>query len=695
MADNLGQRLGNYRLIKLIGQGGFATVYLAEHVYLKTSAAIKVLQVHLTDAALDTFLAEARTIARLSHPHIIRVLEFGMEQSTPFLVMNYAPYGSLRQRHPVGSLLPPEQILSYVQQMASALQYAHDRMIIHRDVKPGNMLLDEAFTLMLGDFGLATAVQNQDRNDLPVHHTQSTAGTTTYMAPEQFDGVTSPASDQYALAVAAYEWFCGTPPFQGTPMGVAIQHMQVPPPPLREHQPSLSPAIEQVVLRALAKDPHARFPQVDDFAHALEAACASAPASSDDRKGILPLVLPSITSLSAGSPASKLDPGAQQQRFASATVADQAVAPGLRPFSALLDRHTQSPVDLHHEDAALAHPPAPRSLSRRKMMLGLVGMAGGLVALGTTGVWFELSRNATRPTISHQPPAAPPTPDVQATAQALVNSAISRPSLVALGPGQLDLFVRSRDQALWHRRYDGSWHAWEAPGGSLPFDPVAISWDGQRIDQFMRGADNTLQHRFYDGSWHDWESLGGALASDPAVASWQAGRLDVFVRGAADNALWHIWYDGSWHNWESLGGSLLSSPAAASWSPNRLDVFVRGTDDALWHIAWNTLAWSGWESLGGNFTADPTATSWGPNRLDVFTRGPDETLQHIWYDGSNGSPTTWQPWESLGGQLAIAPTAVSWGNNRIDLVARDLSQALQHQWFDGSWHSWVLLPTEG
>lgn len=695
MADNLGQHLGNYRLIKLLGEGGFATVYLAEHVYLGTSAAIKVLQIHLTDAALDTFLAEARTIARLSHPHIIRVLEFGMEQSTPFLVMNYAPYGSLRQRHPTGSLLPPAQILSYVQQVASALQYAHDRLIIHRDVKPENMLLGEAFALMLGDFGLATTVQNQGRNDLPVHYTQSAAGTTTYMAPEQFDGVTSPASDQYALAVAVYEWFCGTPPFQGTAMGVALQHLQAPPPPLREHQPSLSPTIEQVVLRALAKDPRARFPQVQDFAHALEAACVPAPASSDDRQGMTPLVLPSATSLPAGSLFSELDSGAHLQRFASATVADHAMAPGSRPFSAPLDRHTQPPVPLHHGDAALVHPPEPRSLSRRKMILGLAGMTGGLIALGAGGVWFELSRNATRPAITHLPPAVPPTPDAQATAQALVNAAISRPSLVALGPGNLDLFVRSRDQALWRRRYDGSWRAWESLGGSLLFDPVAVSWDGQQIDLFMRGEDNTLQHRFYDGSWHTWESLGGALASDPTVASWQAGRLDVFVRGAADNALWHIWYDGSWHDWESLGGVLLASPAVTSWGPNRLDVFVRGTDNALWHRAWDTSAWSDWESLGGSFTADPTAASWGPNRLDVFTRGSDETMQHIWYDGSNGSPATWQPWESLGSQLVVAPTAVSWGNNRIDLVARDPSQALQHQWFDGSWHSWVLLPTEG
>ncbi len=694
MADGVGQQLGNYRLIRLLGQGGFATVYLAEHVYLETSAAIKVLQVRLTDDALDTFLAEARTVARLSHPHIIRVLEFGMEQSTPFLVMNYAPYGSLRQRHPAGSLLPSAQILSYVQQVTSALQYAHDRLIIHRDVKPENMLLGEAFAVMLGDFGLATTVQNQShsRNDLPVHHTQRIAGTTTYMAPEQFDGVPSPASDQYALAVAVYEWFCGTPPFRGTIMGVALQHMQAPPPPLREHRPSLSPSIEQIVLHALAKDPRARFLRVQDFAHALEEACLSWPASSDDGQGMAPLVLPPVMPAPSGSQFSEHGPGAHLHSFASTTVADHAVAPGPRPLSAPMDQRTQYPPHLRHTGAFPAPPPSPRSLSRRKMILGLAGVTGGLVALGAGRAWFELSRNGTGTTTTHLLTSVSPTPNAEATAQTLVNAAESRPGLVALGLGHLDLFVRSSDQVLWRRRYDGTWHTWESLGGSLQFDPVAISWDGQRIDLFMRGEDNTLQHRFYDGTWHTWESLGGSLASDPAVASWQAGRLDVFARGAADNALWHIWYDGSWHDWGSLGGSLLASPAVTSWGPNRLDVLVRGADNALWHIAWDTFTWSGWESLGGGFTADPTATSWGPKRLDVFTRGSDATLQHIWYDGSNGSITNWQPWESLGGQLAIAPTAVSWGNNRIDLLARDPSKTLQHMWFDGSWHPWALLP---
>ena len=124
MVEYIGQKLGNYRLVKLLGRGGFADVYLGEHIYLQTPAAIKVLQMRLTDEALGKFLAEARTIARFSHPNIVSVLEFGIENATPFLVMSYAPYGSLRERHPRGSLLLRAMIVSYVEQVATALQYA-------------------------------------------------------------------------------------------------------------------------------------------------------------------------------------------------------------------------------------------------------------------------------------------------------------------------------------------------------------------------------------------------------------------------------------------------------------------------------------------------------------------------------------------------------------------------------------------
>src|SRR5437660_1698149 len=139
MTNRVGQQLGNYRLIRLLGEGGFAEVYLGEHLHLNTLAAIKVLHTRLSEQEVEQFREEARTIAHLDHPNIIRVLDFGVEGKTPFLVMGYAPNGTLQQRHPHGEQVPLPLVVSYVKQVAKALQYAHDRRLIHRDVKPGNM----------------------------------------------------------------------------------------------------------------------------------------------------------------------------------------------------------------------------------------------------------------------------------------------------------------------------------------------------------------------------------------------------------------------------------------------------------------------------------------------------------------------------------------------------------------------------
>ncbi len=270
MNDRVGQQLGNYLLLRLLGQGGQASVYLGEHVYLKSQAALKVRHMVLTAEERAVFLQEAQTLVRLTHPHIVRVLDFALEDGMPFLVMEYAPHGTLRQRHPEGTQLSFDVILPYVQQVASALQYTHDQRLIHRDVKPENMLLNSHDEVLLSDFGLVMHTPHSLSSGATEPMEPSLAGTTPYLAPEQLRGKTQPASDQYALGVVVYEWLCGKPPFRGPFLEVAVQHVSVPPPSLREQVPDLSPAIEEVVLRALAKEPELRFPRVRDFAKALE-----------------------------------------------------------------------------------------------------------------------------------------------------------------------------------------------------------------------------------------------------------------------------------------------------------------------------------------------------------------------------------------------------------------------------------------
>jgi VCBS repeat-containing protein len=312
--ERIGQQLGSYRLVHLLGQGGFADVYLGEHIHLQTLAAVKVLQMRLVGSNLEQFRNEARTIASLIHPHIVRVLDFGVEDGVPFLVMEYAPHGTLRQAYPKGTCLSPIHVLPYINQIADALYYAHSRKLIHRDIKPENILLAADGKILLSDFGLVQTVQNTTSQT-----TKEMAGTIAYMSPEQINGKPRPASDQYALGVVAYEWLSGDRPFQGSIFEIATQHMMSTPRSLCGNIPNISPEVEMVVFRALAKDPQQRFPTVKEFARAFEQA-SRATQGSDPSLPTVILSSPFSTTLMSAMSQSGLTndaPGQPQQIAAS------------------------------------------------------------------------------------------------------------------------------------------------------------------------------------------------------------------------------------------------------------------------------------------------------------------------------------------------------------------------------------------
>ena len=267
MVDRVGERFGNYTLTHLLGKGGFAEVYLGEHIHLNSLVAVKLLRTQLVLQEQEHFLQEARLITSLDHPAIVRVLDFAVEQDTAFLVMNYAPHGTLRQRHPLGTRVSTANVLSYSKQIASALYYAHQHKVIHRDIKPENMLLGSHDEVLLSDFGIALISSSSS-----LQSTKDAAGTAIYMSPEQIMGKPRPASDQYALGGVIYEWLCGVPPFQGSFPELCAQHLYAPPPSLREKNPQVSQAVEQVVMIALAKEPQQRFANLRAFVNALEQA---------------------------------------------------------------------------------------------------------------------------------------------------------------------------------------------------------------------------------------------------------------------------------------------------------------------------------------------------------------------------------------------------------------------------------------
>ncbi len=263
MADLCGQLLGTYRLTRLLGTGGFAQVYLGEHTLSGNLAAIKILHGHLNGFS-ERFLKEARLLAHLSHPQIIHVLDFGIQDDLSYLVMDYASGGTLRSRHPEETSLPLSTVISYVKQVASPLAYLHEQHIIHRDLKPENLLLGEAGQLLLADFGLAQLLEAGS-----YLNTSALRGTLAYMPPEQFSSHLAFASDQYALAVMAYEWLAGRRPFLGSAPELCYQHLSIAPPSLRDRLADLPALLEQVLFIALAKAPEHRFPTISLFAQAL------------------------------------------------------------------------------------------------------------------------------------------------------------------------------------------------------------------------------------------------------------------------------------------------------------------------------------------------------------------------------------------------------------------------------------------
>ena len=284
------QQLGHYRLIRLIGQGGMGEVYLAEDTRISRQVAVKVvrteLQSYLDDEeSLHTeelFEREMKAISRLDHPYILSFYDFGKEPaingSIIYMVMPYRQEGSLadwllrRGSH----LVSPQDVGPMIAQAASALQHAHDHDVIHRDVKPSNFLVranadhPTCPDLFLVDFGLAKVISSTSIMSTSIR------GTYSCMAPEQWSGEVHPASDQYALAVMSYLLLTGQLPFQGQLERVMFQHLTVSPKPPSELNASLTTAIDDVILRALAKKTNARFPTIKAFAVALQQAIAYA-----------------------------------------------------------------------------------------------------------------------------------------------------------------------------------------------------------------------------------------------------------------------------------------------------------------------------------------------------------------------------------------------------------------------------------
>ena len=274
-------QISRYELIAEIGRGGMGVVYRAYEAALDRTIALKLLAPELANQPgfVARLRREAISAARLRHPNIALLFEFGQADDTAFLAMEYVPGHPLRQLLEAGPL-PIDRALAILEQIGQALDYAHHMGIVHRDVKPSNILVGPGDQAMLIDFGLAEVSEC----------TLLTAdgavfGTPHYMAPEQAAGRGADArADQYALAAVAYEMLTGAPPFHGRAATAVVHaHIYELPPPPTEQRPSLPVAANAVLLRALAKQPDERYASLAEFLSALRAALTP-PASAPIRR---------------------------------------------------------------------------------------------------------------------------------------------------------------------------------------------------------------------------------------------------------------------------------------------------------------------------------------------------------------------------------------------------------------------------
>jgi len=372
VTDLTGQRLGQYELRAVIRRGGMATVYKANQESLDRWVAVKVLERSGDPQFVARFRREARSVAQLLHPNIVPIFDYGEEDGRPFLVIQYVD-GGRTLGDLMGEALEPALSIQLMLHLLEALGYAHERGIVHRDLKPGNVLMPTPIWPMLSDFGIVKLLLESDQTQL----TQQglIVGTAAYMAPEQAFGMPVDArTDLYSAGVVLYELTCGQVPFEAdTPVSVLMKQAYEPPPPPRSHNPDLPPALERILLRALAKSPDDRYPTAADMAADLQEVLAELeplPAAQRDEEDPLDSLpgayAQGVEAFAAGhweeaidhlTKVTTYDPGYEDAESLLATALaarDQA-----RPSRTAAPPADLPPVDLPPVEPPPVEPPAP------------------------------------------------------------------------------------------------------------------------------------------------------------------------------------------------------------------------------------------------------------------------------------------------------------------------------------------------
>ncbi len=536
-----GQMLGPYKIINQIGQGGMATVYKAYHASMDRYVALKVLshQFAFSKEFYNRFQHEARLIARLEHPHILPVYDFGESNGIPYLVMRFLEAGTLKDRLEAGPLPLPEINRIFIQ-LVEALGYAHENGIIHRDIKPSNAMLDKRGEVFLTDFGIAKLVEGSPQFTA----TGAITGTPAYMSPEQAQGLKiDQRSDLYSIGIVLYEMITGHVPYEAeTPLAVILKQIQEPLPPLSTIRPDIHPAIEAFVLKTLAKTPEERYTNTVELLAAWKQAFQEAISTPVTQAQPKPAPVSFTPPPKPESP--RLSQPVQPPAVARASQSQPVFAPPPSP---------EQPV----EAPPVHQSPLERIKSaggRKNLVLSLASCAGVIVLVCICAVAFRIIRNRNIPAeptdvISM---AAPPsqTPEVGEKVGGQWTSWTAANSVLTILLRGEEIFAGGEGGVtIWNKRDKTYQHITVQNG--LPGPMVTSILSGKENNSYWVSTDEGIG--YYNGSTWTYYSydqgLDGAYVSDITLVNdtlWAATFYSGFAGGGLNR------FNGE--RWEQIPG---------------------------------------------------------------------------------------------------------------------------------------------
>lgn len=642
-----GQQIGQYQVVGQLDQGRFAGTFLGQHIHHKKQYVLDMRIQPLADELKEAFLQQARHLEKLTHPHILQVRDAGLENRMPFLVVEYVPHITLRQVYPREKVQPLAKFLTYLKQVGEALQYAHEKDYLHRQLRPENLLLNRNNQVLVYDFALDALIKNRKR--VGQQNAQQALDAIPYTAPEQIQGKPCAASDQYSLAVIVYEWLAGNPPFQGSYVEIANQHVHTQPPALRLKVPGIASQAEKAIMRALAKEPARRHSSLQAFVDALEEAYIQSqvtakkiPSLEATHTGAKPVSQQQSAETSTLTIVEPVSTSSSPQAHTSATaspavssVAQLSPVPSLPatpPPPAASQTHSihgalpLTPTELAPIDPPVEYSPArrdePEPLTRRALMTGLLGLAA---AGGAIGTWYLVTRKGGN--ISHSVNTSSTT------------SRATQPQITS-------------DGTLIYRAHPARVNsiAW-SPDGKL----IASASDDQLIQVFDAGA-GTVKRTYigHTGSVTNvvWSPDGMRLASaseDHTVQVWDTGNGEKLFTyqghsGIVNALSWSsdgqliasASEDKSVQVWNSASGGLFleyqqhsAGVLCVAWVPDGHSVASGSWDNTLQD--WATVPSDAF-AMGqtifkyGGHTAEIYAVAWSPDGQLIASGGGDRSV---------------------------------------------------------------------